>query len=304
MTNRGRYLHFDVFTDRLFTGNQLAVFPDAAGLDADLMQRIAMEMAFPETTFVLPADADGTDFRVRIFTPNRELPMAGHPTVGTAFALAHDERIAHARPTVIFGLGVGPTTLRLEWEADRLRFAWMTQAAPAFGGMPAGVDSLAAALGVQCSDIKDSKLPPQVVSSGVPFLFVPLASRRAVDSATLDRAALQRCYEREGMTELPVFVFSLEGGRDDATAYSRMFAPVFGVPEDPATGGASGPLGGYLVRHGAIPLDRASQMISLQGARMGRPSRVHISISSRDGAIGEVRVGGESVLAGEGLLRV
>ena len=303
MTKR-RYLHLDVFTDRPFVGNQLAVFPDAAGLDSDIMQRIAREIAFPETTFVLPAEASGTDVRVRIFTPATELPMAGHPTIGTTFALAHEQAIVPPRSTVVFGLGVGPTAVRLEWEANRLQFAWMTQSVPQFGAMPSDLKSLALALGIAESDIRDSKLPVQEVSSGVPFLFVPLISRRAVDAVVLDRTALQRFFRLANIPERPVFVFSQESAGDDATVFSRMFAPVFGIAEDPATGGAGGPLGGFLVHHGAVSADRAARMVSLQGVKMGRPSRIHISIGMQNGLIADVRVGGRAVLVAEGTMHM
>src|SRR5947207_3294744 len=134
------YLHLDVFTDRPLTGNQLAVFLDAEGLDADVMQRIALEMAFPESTFIFPAEHPGTDCRVRIFTPRSELPMAGHPTIGTTFALAYENRIGPDRKSITLGLGIGPTPVSLEWNAERLQFAWMTQRLPEFGPI---IDDLA-----------------------------------------------------------------------------------------------------------------------------------------------------------------
>jgi trans-2,3-dihydro-3-hydroxyanthranilate isomerase len=298
-----RYLHLDVFTDRPLTGNQLAVYPEPAGLDSETMQRIANEMAFPETTFVLPPDEAGTDARVRIFTPALEMPMAGHPTIGTTFALAHEGRIEAGRPGVVLGLGVGPTPIRLEWEGTRLKFAWMSQPDPVFGPMPADRPGLAAALGIESKDLV-TELPPQEVSSGVPFLFVGLATRAAVDAVVLDRAGMARVYRAAGMAERPIFVFSLDRADDDATAYSRMFAPSFGIAEDPATGGASGPLGAYLVRHGAVGSERAGQILSLQGVKMGRPSRIHISVGRPSGAIGDLRVGGEAVVVGSGVLRV
>ena len=192
----------------------------------------------------------------------------------------------------------------MEWEGDRLRFAWMTQAVPVFGPTLTDIKSLATALGVAEGDIRDTQLPVQEVSSGVPILFVPLASRRAVDTVVVDRNALRRFFQAADMQELPVFVFSLEPADDDATVFSRMFAPVLGIPEDPATGGASGPLGGYLVHHRAAPMAQATHMISLQGVKMGRPSRIHISIGMRDGRIDDVRVGGQSVFIAEGTLRV
>src|SRR5215510_14730047 len=118
-----RYLHWDVFTDHVLSGNQLAVFPDASGLDTELMQAIALEMAFSETTFVFPAEHPGTDFRVRIFTPRSEIPMAGHPTIGTTFALAHEGLIASSQRSIRLGLGIGPTLVELEWVSNRLHFA-------------------------------------------------------------------------------------------------------------------------------------------------------------------------------------
>jgi trans-2,3-dihydro-3-hydroxyanthranilate isomerase len=136
------------------------------------------------------------------------------------------------------------------------------------------------------------------------LLVVPLGSRRAVDAVVVDRSALPHFFQAEGMHEMPIFVFSLESARDDATVYSRMFAPVFGIAEDPATGGASGPLGGYLVQHQAVSADRAAHMVSLQGVAMGRPSRIHISIGVQDGRIESVRVGGQAVLVAEGAMQV
>src|SRR5205814_302417 len=202
-----RYLHYDVFTDHLFGGNQLAVVLDGRGLSAAVMQAIAKEMNFSETTFVLPPERTDTDVRMRIFTPGDELPMAGHPTIGSTFALAR------------------------------------------------------------------------------------------ADETALD-AVLRKTSPRAN----GVFLFSTEPGNDGATAYSRMFAPGLGVVEDPATGSASGPLGCYLVRYNVVAPQQAAAMLSLQGVKMGRPSHVHISIGLTGGAISSVRVGGRSVLAGEGTL--
>src|SRR4051812_6263515 len=143
-----RYLHLDVFTATLFGGNQLAVFLDGRGLDAGTMQAIAKEMNFSESTFVLPPERPDTDMRVRIFTPGEELPMAGHPTIGTAFALACTGVVSADRPRVLFGLGVGPTDVELIWEGDDLRFAWMTQLRPEFGAQLGAVEDVAAALGL------------------------------------------------------------------------------------------------------------------------------------------------------------
>jgi trans-2,3-dihydro-3-hydroxyanthranilate isomerase len=298
-----QYVHLDVFTDQPFTGNQLAVFLDAAGIDEQRMQRVAKELALPETTFVLPPEAAGTDVRVRIFTPSLELPMAGSPTVGTTFALAGAGRLSAGADKTVLGLGIGPTAVGLEWGQNGLRFAWMTQPVPTFGPIVTDTVALAAAFGVQPRDLAGGNLPVQVASSGVPFLYVPLNSRAAVDSASLERTRLCKLLRAVDLEELPVFVFSPEPADDDATVYSRMFAPVLGIPEDPATGGASGPLGAYLLQYNAVSADTASRLVSLQGVRMGRPSRIHIALSIRAGVLDEVRVGGEAVLVGNGTVR-
>jgi len=297
------YLHLDVFTDRPLTGNQLAVFLDAEDLDTNVMQRIALEMAFSETTFVLPAEHPGTDYRVRIFTPRAEIPMAGHPTIGTTFALAHARRIAKASASVTLGLGIGPTPVTLEWRGDQLDFAWMTQPIPQFGRSLEDIQGIAVALGIEAAAIRETKLPVKVVVAAFPFLYVPLVSREAVNAAELDRRALLRVCQAASIDELGVFVFTLQSGDEDgATVFSRMFAPGFGVPEDPATGSASGPLGVYLVECGAVHPDAAAHIVSPKGVKMGRPSDIHISIGVRDRQIQNVRVGGKSVLVGEGTI--
>lgn len=298
-----QYVHLDVFTNQSFTGNQLAVFLDTAGIDEQRMQRIANEMALPETTFVSSPEAAGTDARVRIFTPSQELPMAGSPTVGTTFALAGAGRLRAGADKTVLGLGIGPTTVGLEWSPKGLRFAWMTQPIPTFGSIITDTAAVAAALGVQPCDLAGGNLPVQVASSGVPFLYVPLNSRAAVDSASLERTKLCTLLRAVDLEELPVFVFSPEPADDDATAYSRMFAPVLGISEDPGTGAASGPLGAYLLKYKAVSGKTASRLVSLQGVRMGRPSRIHIALSIRAGVLEEVRVGGEAVVVGTGTVR-
>jgi trans-2,3-dihydro-3-hydroxyanthranilate isomerase len=299
-----RYLHYDVFTDHLFGGNQLAVVLDGRGLSTTMMQAIAKEMNFSETTFVLPAEHSGTDVRMRIFTPGDELPMAGHPTIGSTFALARSGVIEPGRERFVFDLGIGPVAVALAWNGDDLRFAWMTQQNATFDPPSADVGAAAAALSLPAAAVTDTGLPVQVGSSGVPFLFVPLATRRAVDEASADTGALLTLLRDTGSDAHAVFLFSAEPGGDRATVYSRMFAPGLGIVEDPATGSASGPLGCYLVRHRIVSQGDAGSMLSLQGVKMGRPSHIHISIGIEDDEITSVRVGGESVLAGEGTLYV
>jgi trans-2,3-dihydro-3-hydroxyanthranilate isomerase len=299
-----RYLHLDVFTDRLFGGNQLAVVLDARGLEPATMQAIAKEMNFSETTFVLPASRADTDVRVRIFTPGEELPMAGHPTIGTAFALARTGVLTPGRERVVFGLGIGPTDVSLTWQGEDLSFAWMTQLNPTFGEPVVDRAGAAASLRL-ATDALVAALPVQTVSCGVPYLMVPLRTRRLIDEASLDTKAYDAFKDRHALNDrVCMFLFSTERGDDGATAYSRMFAPSIGIGEDPATGSASGPLGCYLVRHHVVRPNDASVMLSRQGVKMGRPSDIHIAIGVAGEAIASVRVGGESVVAGEGTLYI
>ena len=300
-----RFLHLDVFTDTPFEGNQLAVFPQPpADLAAGRMQRIANEMAFAETTFVFAKEGAG-DVRMRIFTPATELPMAGHPVIGTTFALAREGVIAPGRDQFVFELGVGPIPVSLEWGELGLSFAWMTQPLPAFGFEIADRAGFAAAVGLESADLSPD-LPIEEVSCGVPFLFVPLTTRRAVDALAVERRAVGRLFREAGSAELPMFFFTTDrtGAAGGEAIYSRMLAPGFGIAEDPATGSASGPLGSYLLYHGAVSAETARAMVSLQGVAMGRPSRIHISIDSDDDRITRVRVGGQAVLVAEGVLAV
>jgi trans-2,3-dihydro-3-hydroxyanthranilate isomerase len=297
-----RYLHYDVFTDVPFEGNQLAVFPEPAGLSTDEMQTITREMNFSECTFIFPSEAPGSDVRMRIFTPGEELPMAGHPTIGSTFALADEGTIAAGRRDFVFGLGVGPTPVSLEWKGAALDFAWMTQKNPVFGAEVDDRAGFARAIGVAEKGLATA--PIQTVSCGVPFLFAALASRPDVDAVSIDRHAYASACRAAGFDELPFFTFTVDRGASagDEGVYSRMLAPGFGITEDPATGGASGPLGCYLFTHRLVPRETLAHIISLQGVQMRRPSRIHISIEAKDEAITRVRVGGRSVRVGNGEL--
>lgn len=294
-----RYCFLDVFSERAFEGNQLAVFPDASGIDAGEMQAIAREINFSETTFVLPREQDGTDVRMRIFTPGAEVPIAGHPTIGSTFALAHLGVITPGAPGFVFGLNAGPTPVELTWQDARLTFAWMTQPVPVFSAVGLDRAALAAALGLTVDDLVDG-LPLELGSSGVPFVYVPLRTRAAVDRADLHRQALQACCQRAGQRELELFLFTTEDGDDGATAYSRMLGPALGVAEDPATGIASGPLGAYLVRHRLATPQPSTPFVSLQGKKMGRPSRIFIAIDASGTQVTRARVGGTAVVVADG----
>jgi trans-2,3-dihydro-3-hydroxyanthranilate isomerase len=299
VANGRRYLQYDVFTDRPLTGNQLAVFLETSGLTTEAMAAMTRETNFSEATFVFPAEAAGTDIRLRIFGRGGEMNFAGHPVIGSMFALADEGVITPGTGTFTFGLNIGPTLVELEWAGAALAFAWMTQQPPTFGPTLPDAGRLAAAYGLPADTVVPN-LPVQEVNCGSPFFMLPLKSRAAVDQAALDTRAVGAVFEAAGVTRRGVFVFSPETGADGATVYSRML----GANEDPATGSASGPLGAYLVRYGVVPLARAGAIVSVQGVKMNRPSRIHIKIDAETPErITRVRVGGSSVLVGEGRLR-
>ena len=299
--NLRRYLHYDVFTSTPHAGNQLGVFMEPQGLATEAMAAMTREMSYSECTFVFPAETAGTDVRLRIFgRAGNEMPFAGHPVIGSAFALADDGVIAAGRATVVFGLGIGPTPVALEWEAGRLRFAWMTQQRPTFGPTLPATAALASAIGVAAGQLMPG-LPIQEVSCGSAFFFAPLTTRAAVDAVQMNGRELDAIFTQAGVTRRGIFVFTTEPGADGATLYSRMVGAT--GAEDPATGSASGPLGCYAVRHGLVPAAAAGALVSSQGVKMGRPSRIHIRLATSGTEVTQVQVGGTSVLVGDGRLR-
>jgi trans-2,3-dihydro-3-hydroxyanthranilate isomerase len=290
------FTQLDVFTDRVFGGNPLAVFLDGRGLADGEMQSIAREMNLSETTFVLPATRADCAAKVRIFTPRRELPFAGHPTVGTAWLLATQRRFGGA-PAAVLEEGIGPVAVALEGDPLRPSFVWMRHRDATFGPEVTDRAGVAGALGLDESDLQP-RVPICTGSTGSLFLYVPLRDRATVDRAVLEVSAMRRAF---GDDALPgVFVFTAE--RPDS-AYSRMFGPhTSGIPEDPATGSASGPLGAYLVTYGLIAPGEAVRIVSEQGTKMGRPSFVHIRLRAQGGSVTDISVGGSVVPVLEGRL--
>ncbi|MCA9512064.1 MAG: PhzF family phenazine biosynthesis protein [Myxococcales bacterium] len=299
-----RFATVDVFTERAFGGNPLAVFPDARGLSDAAMQRIAREMNLSETTFVLPPADAANDFCVRIFTPAAELPMAGHPTVGTAHVLATRGAVDLSRPRseLRFELGVGPVPVAIECRDGAVARATMQQPLALFGTVREDRSGIAALLGLAADDLAPS--PVQAVSCGVPFLIVPLRSSGAAARARLDAAASERALRDFEAQE--VLCFSTECATPGALAHARVFAPRLGIVEDPATGGAAGPLGAYLVRYGLVaPAVARAGFAVEQGIEMGRPSRIEVRLDVDDaGAPRGVFVGGACVPVTEGVLAV
>lgn len=276
-----RYVFADVFTDRPFAGNQLAVFTDARGLDAATMQGLAKEIGFSETVFVLPAEAGGT-VRVRIFTPATELPFAGHPLLGAAWVLAAP--LQRAVVELETESGLVPVTIERN-ESGALVFGWMVQPVPTVEPFP-DPDALLGALGVRAS-----LLPVERYDNGPLHTFVVLESREEVAALEPDFAALR---------ELEVNANCIAG---DGTSWkSRMFAPALGVPEDPATGSAAGPLVCHLCRHGLVPW--STEVVISQGDELGRPSTLHARAEGGQDGIAAVEVGGSAVIVARGEYRI
>lgn len=306
-----RFLQLDVFTQRAFSGNPLAVFPEAEGLTDELMQQIAREMNLSETVFVLPSGEENALRRLRIFTPGRELPMAGHPVVGTWNALAREGVV----PTPTGGdgwtrihqeIGIGVLPVDIEFKDGQPARVVMTQGQFEIRGeVEAGSERalLARGLGLAFEDL-DESLPAQIASTGVPILFVPVRSIEALSRCKVNTAVFSEVGARIGATEWYVFTReTLDGG--ESRAHARLFAPEIGIAEDPATGGAAGPLGSYLVYHGALdlePVDGSYHFTIEQGDFMHRPSRIGVEIKGERGKIERARVGGPSVVVAHGEL--
>jgi trans-2,3-dihydro-3-hydroxyanthranilate isomerase len=296
---RYRFHTLDVFTARRFGGNPLAVVLDADGLDGGRMQAIAAEFNLSETVFVLRPDRPGPERRkVRIFTPQAELPFAGHPTVGTGFLLAKLGLVDMnaADPMMVLEEGVGDVAVKVRMGKDGpLSTQMSVPRMPERGPEPPPPSDLAAMLSLKDSDV----LPGSAGwSCGVPFLFVPLRDRAAVRRAKLRIDHWEKVLS--GWWAKSVFVFTTDTESKDAQIHARMFAPAMGVAEDPATGGAAAALAGHLQHND--PREGGRCWLIEQGFEMGRPSLIELEADIADGRIDAVRVGGSSVLVSEGWL--
>jgi len=276
-----KFVLCDVFTDRAFTGNPLAVFTDARGLSAETMQLIAREMNLSETTFVLPPEAGG-HAKIRIFTPKAELRFAGHPTLGSAFVLGGPLQSDLVR----LETGAGIIPVRLEREAATIVFGWMEQNVPscrAFEQQEALLDALG---------VSGSELPVLEYDNGATHVYVVLSSREAVAALTPDLLRLGK------LTQNCVNVVA-----GASTSFkTRAFAPAHGVAEDPATGSAAGPLVVHMARHGRAPFGEVVRIT--QGVEVSRPSELYAAVHGSVEQIERVEVGGAAVIVGRGELRV
>jgi trans-2,3-dihydro-3-hydroxyanthranilate isomerase len=312
-----KYYTCDVFTDKPFGGNQLAVFPDATNIPENLLQLIAKEFNFSETTFVYPqkqmeptsrqkeggqakVDSILQTKRVRIFTPGNELPFAGHPTIGTAIVLATigDVVVKGTETKIILEEGVGPVPVTIRSVNGKPSFAQLSAAKlPEFNENVSSAEMLAKMLTLQRSDLADSQFPIQSVGVGFPFLFVAVKNREVLKNIRVNSQIMEELHLKE------VFVFTTDAEQPGFHFRARMFAPLIGIPEDPATGSACAAFAGYLAQKDSTQNGTLKWNIE-QGFEMGRPSLLYIEADKVNGKITATRVGGSAVMMMEGFLEL
>ena len=307
-----KFLTCDVFTSAPFTGNPLAVVFGADGLSTETLQSITREFNYAETSFVFAPDDPSHTKRVRIFTPEAELPFAGHPTIGTAHALVASGEVKATGDeiTLILGEGVGPVPVKVRLENGVPVHAQLTTAKlPEERTPSATIEQLADVLSLSPSDFVGGTHMPMAVSTGIPWLMVPLASVDAVKRARIRVDAWEQ--HLHGQWGAWPFAFAMTNGQQDASApshvqgvdiRSRAFLPGAAVPEDPATGSANSCLAGYLAAR--TPRDGVLTWEVAQGVEMGRASRLSIEATKHSGAIESVRVGGATVMISEGVMTI
>ncbi len=292
----------DVFSDKPLQGNPLAVFPRATGLSKEEMEGITREMNLSETTFVFPPSNPAAHYRNRIFTPGGEIPFAGHPSLGTAYVAASEGLVPkpEGRSIVYQELEIGVLPLELVVEEGQVRKVVMTQGEPTVGRRLASVEGLAKALSVRPRDIGVGRLRPQVVSTGIPSLQVPLRSLDAVREIDYDMRSLAKFLGKMGPHHL-AYVFTFETVGKGAHVHARAFSPLDGIREDPATGSAAGACGAYLAANGRLP---ATPFVIEQGLEMRHASVIEVSVEAEGTVPKVVRVGGRVTPLIRGTLRL
>ena len=285
----------DVFAEEKYSGNQLAVFRNADDLSDVEMQKIAKEMNYSETTFILSDEMRDGGYDVRIFTPEREVPFAGHPTLGTAYVIQR-EIIRKPIETIILNLKVGQIPVTINYVEGHIDVLWMRQNPPSFGRV-LDPKSISHVLNLDENDI-DDKYPVQEISTGLPFIIVPLKTLEAVKRASLDKEKYLKLIRN--LDAKAILIFCPETYNPQNNLNVRVFADYFGVPEDPATGSANGCLAGYLIRYRYFGRDRIDVRVE-QGYEIGRPSLILIRGEYREGVI-KVSVGGKVQMIAKGIL--
>jgi trans-2,3-dihydro-3-hydroxyanthranilate isomerase len=292
------YRLVDVFTDQRFSGNPLAVFTDARGLDTERMQRIARELNHSETTFVFPPFDRSHDYSVRIFSPTAELPTGSYPSIGTAFALSQERAVVPAQPRhrLVFDEASGPVSVSLVSPVTTTK-----QELPKFGSVYPETHTAAAVLSLTLEDLMPG-LPVQAVASSMAFLLIAVSGLDALKRIRLRADIWERTIRR---FEAPhIYAFTLESEKAGSTATARMFAPALGILEAPATEAACGPLAAYLVRYKLVPARKEHLFVFEQGAEIGRPSVIHVSAEQDEGSLTQLRIGGQCVVVGDGTIYV
>lgn len=297
-----RYSLIDVFTEKPFGGNQLAVFHGDEKLSSSTMQQIARELNLSETVFVCPPENPANQKSLRIFTPKVELPLAGHPTIGAAFSLADQEMIqtAEGPNEWILEEQFGDIGVIVYKQGGQIAKVEMTQPLPEFRAKYQKTGLVADLLSLTPKDL-DVRYPFQTVSSGLPFLFIPVRSLDAMRNIQFRTDIWERHFSHDPDTQ-HIFAFTTQTEEKRSTVHSRMFAPAMGIPEDPATGAASGPLGAYLVEHGVISKaeNGVYNIRSEQGFEIERPSYIDVTVAKSEGRFSLVKIGGTSVTMGQG----
>lgn len=292
------FLLIDVFTDRPFGGSRLNLFPDGGMVPADLMQKLAMEMGPGETAFIVPPRRRGDERSgLRVFTPAAEIPFGGHSVLGATFALDQLDRCARGSGSFTWELEAGDYRVVVRDEGP-LRTYSLLQDAPVFMGQYFHRGKVARALGIAEDEIAITGLPCEVVSTGLPIHIVPVASLETVQRITLRRREADAIARDLGFGDL--FVFTCETEDPEATVHCRMFAPHFGIPEDAASGAATGALVAYLLKHRLVKLAPRVRIVSEQGLELGRPSRIVAEADVEGGRARAIEVGGHCVLVGSG----
>lgn len=298
------YMMIDVFTSEPFGGSRLNLFLMGEEVPADLMQKLAMEMGTGETAFIVPARQEAPERAgLRIFTPAAEIPFAGHSVLGATFALDHlgQREGETAASTHVWELEAGCYQVRTQ-EVSGSRIYSLLQNDPAFMGQYFHRRKVAQTLGLAEEDIAITGLPCEVISTGLPIHIVPLAGLEAMERINLRRREADAIAADLGFGDL--FVFTCETHRPESSVHARMFAPHFGIPEDPASGAACGALVAYLVKHRLVKTPPRLQVVVEQGLEMGRPSRLVAEAEVHGGNARNITVGGECVLVGRGTISI
>ena len=293
------FYQIDVFTNTPFSGNPLAVFFDVEDLSSLTMQAIAQEMNLSETIFVLPPCDMPADFSVKIFTPEKEIPFAGHPTIGTAHILRETGRVISGDHSIKLSMKAGIITVT-QGLIDNLLF--MDQPLPGYLPVLDCAEKIGNVLNIPTSSIKLSRYPIQIVSTGLPVLLVPINSIKLLEKIEINVSELDKFLHSLGVEML--YAFTDETLNPSAKIHARMFAPPLGILEDPATGSAAGAMGAYIFKHKIVPENNLKNIIIEQGYKMGRPSSIHVEIYHEYNEIKKIRVGGESVTVIEGFIKI